>query len=875
MKQLIAILFVVLATCSLQARPGFTDTVKKNPSSPAVRLPHIDVAHVALNLKFDWKKKQAYGTSTITLSPVTATDKVYLDAGKLTINSVKMGPTPMKFEYDGGDKNDGLVITLNRVYQPIEKVTLTIDYHTNYLNDTDPGNVWGSYGKGLRFFQPTKTEPRERKQIWSMGEPEGNRYWYPGYDAPGDYITTEVTATVDKDLLVLSNGTLADVKGNKDGTKTFHWKMDVPHFNHQTSIVVGAYTNVKKQYADIVLNNYGYPDEVAATDASTERLPDMVKYFSEVTGLKYPYPSYTQVMVQEFPWGGGHNTMFSTMSENMVDDYGTHADFFYLWDGVEAYDLAAQWFANNITPATWSDAWLGKSLPDYFNGLYCAHKNGNAEFLLSNHLYNLGAFLGDWNSGVRRPVYTTVIDKVENMTQDNYALLHGSSVLHMLRKQLGDEHWWKAIRYYVQQYSGKTVTTKDFQHAVQTATGVNLDKFFDQWIYKMGRPFFEVTKTYDAAKQQLVMTVKQTQKLDLASTYPQVQYYEGKMEMEIDGRIETVWIKPQAENVFSFASATEPKLVNFDYEGTWIKEVKFDKTLPELLYQFQNSKDVLAQNDAMTELGKIAINAATTAEDKQKIIVAFRNVIQSNAYWRLRNFAMAQLQRILSGGGRGRNANTAPLVLDDATSTMVLNIIKNEDSWNRTQAIFFLGMTKDPKYADVYIQYLNDKSDRVINAAAVGLGKSKSPKAFDALVKLKDKPSWKNQSLISALNGLQNLADPRAFDIALAAVVDNPPGSRWTLITPVWDYRIAAAQTLQAIGKGDAAYPAILEKLKSSLEDNDMSDIMNNLFIIATLGDPRGQEAIDLAKQHFKNNTSALAAVTGYETQLKRSVKKG
>ena len=49
---------------------------------------------------------------------------------------------------------------------------------------------------------------------------------------------------------------------------------------------------------------------------------------------------------------------FSTISENMVDDYGTHADFFYLWDGVEANDLAAQWFGSLLTPRSWEHAWL-------------------------------------------------------------------------------------------------------------------------------------------------------------------------------------------------------------------------------------------------------------------------------------------------------------------------------------------------------------------------------------------------------------------------------------------------------------------------------------------------------------------------------------
>jgi HEAT repeat protein len=77
---------------------------------------------------------------------------------------------------------------------------------------------------------------------------------------------------------------------------------------------------------------------------------------------------------------------------------------------------------------------------------------------------------------------------------------------------------------------------------------------------------------------------------------------------------------------------------------------------------------------------------------------------------------------------------------------------------------------------------LNDSSQRVVNAAANALGKSKSPKAFDALVKLKDKPSWKSQSLIAALNGLKELGDPRGVAIAYEALA-NVQLPRWHLAT--------------------------------------------------------------------------------------------
>jgi HEAT repeat protein len=112
----------------------------------------------------------------------------------------------------------------------------------------------------------------------------------------------------------------------------------------------------------------------------------------------------------------------------------------------------------------------------------------------------------------------------------------------------------------------------------------------------------------------------------------------------------------------------------------------------------------------------------------------------------------------------------------------------------RTSALFTLGNSKDLKFEDCSFEALNDHSERVVNAAANALGKSKSPKAFDALVKLKDKPSWKSQSLIAALNGLKELGDPRGVAVAYEALA-NVQLPRWHLATPIWDYPVAAADT--------------------------------------------------------------------------------
>ena len=192
--------------------------------------------------------------------------------------------------------------------------------------------------------------------------------------------------------------------------------------------------------------------------------------------------------------------------------------------------------------------------------------------------------------------------------------------------------------------------------------------------------------------------------------------------------------------------------------------------------------------------------------------------------------------------------------------------------WLKRAAINFLGKTNDPNFSDIYIQALSDESDRVINAAAIALGKTKSPKAFDALMSLENKKSWKNQNRISALNGLQQLGDVRAIDYVVNCIKDNQ-SPRWYLATPVWDYPFAAVNTLVALGKADLAYPILIERFKKSMTDNDVNDIFQNVQLINLLNDKRATELYSLLKEKYTTNVIISDAIKNYEQQFLETIK--
>ena len=94
-----------------------------------------------------------------------------------------------------------------------------------------------------------------------------------------------------------------------------------------------------------------------------------------------------------------------------------------------------------------------------------------------------------------------------------------------------------------------------------------MDWFFDEWLYKMGHPVFRVTQDYDAANKILSLKVRQEQRPDPESTYPQVAFFQTPVDIEIgtanSTRVERVQIEAKEEQTFKLAVDSEPLLVLF------------------------------------------------------------------------------------------------------------------------------------------------------------------------------------------------------------------------------------------------------------------------------------------------------------------------
>ena len=199
-------------------------------------------------------------------------------------------------------------------------------------------------------------------------------------------------------------------------------------------------------------------------------------------------------------------------------------------------------------------------------------------------------------------------------------------------------------------------------------------------------------------------------------------------------------------------------------------------------------------------------------------------------------------------------------------------MVEREESWAKAWTINFLGNSLQKKYVPLYLEGLKDYSDRVVFMSAIALGKSKDPSAYDALMKLPEKPSWKNQSLISAMYGLKELQDQRAYDFTLTTLMASEK-PHWNLGTPIWDHRLAAAHTLVALDRVSQAYDLVYANFKDALVNNHYNDIFYNAQLAAILGDTRGAAVFEQLEQQFKHDKNALSAIAQLQQTFENSQK--
>jgi aminopeptidase N len=314
--------------------------------------------------------------------------------------------------------------------------------------------------------------------LWTLSEPYGSKDWWPCKQDLNDKIDSiDVIVHTPEAYRVASNGLLVEESGQGD-TKTYHWQHRYPIPAYLIAVAVTNYAVysdwVPTDSDPIEVLNYVFPENLSSAQNQTEDIIEMMQLFNDLFGL-YPFAEEKYGHAQ-FGWGGGmeHQTM-SFMG-----------GFSY---GLQAHELAHQWFGNKVTCGSWEDIWLNEGFATYLTAL-------TYEFLGNEQAWE------DWKSSRINSVtslnYGSVwvndTTDVNRIFSGRLSYSKGALLLHMLRWTLGDEDFFQAARNYLNDPSLAFgyASTEDLQGHLEAQSGLDLETFFDDWFFGQGYPSYHL-----------------------------------------------------------------------------------------------------------------------------------------------------------------------------------------------------------------------------------------------------------------------------------------------------------------------------------------------------------------------------------------------
>jgi aminopeptidase N len=771
----------------------------------------ITIRNIKLDLKVDLEKKKVASQAAVSFQCIKPASTLNLDAVGFEVKSVLLADeskpsTRVPFTHDGKT----LRVNLGATWPVGHSGKVVIDYVVQEPKD------------GLHFFAPSKSSPEAPLQVWSQGESISNRYWIPCVDEPDQRQTTEIVCTVPQGFEAVSNGKLVERRENSsDKTVTFDWLQDKPHPAYLMTLVVSQFEVVQEEWDGMPVIYYvpkGHKAEALPTYGKTR---DILTFFSNRFGIRYPWDKYAQVTCYQYG-GGMENTSATTMGDFILQDERSLLDGNSEW--IIAHEMAHQWWGDMVTCRDWSHTWLNEGFASYAEPLWDEQSKGRDEYALNMFQKASGAI----SAGKTRPVMDRRYPNPDSMF-DGRSYPKGAWVLHMLRNRLGDEAFFAGIKKYGTEFKFQSAETMDLRRVLERSSGRDLERFFYDWLERAGNPELEVATEYLSDAKQAKVVIKQTQagepfqfplKINLycaGSEQPTV-ISEDMTEKEISlrvalpGQLERVEVDPDQAVLAVWKENKSRDL--------WREQLAHGTTVPvrmRAMRHFEETKD--------TADSEFLVNAFKD-EKFHAIKIALANAIGTAGGSSARDALLAGLQDADARIRRACLSNLGKFKGDEAVNKKVRDILQNGDA----------------SYA-------------VEGAALEAYAKLGNKDALAVATPWLAKRSHQDVLAIAALGAIGALEDPAALETLLS----------WTQPGHPSRVRSAAMRGLGQLVKSkklsDAQNQTVLKSFISALENDDRLLGFMTLNALPDLGPLAVQAipAIEKASENLPGNAKEMA----------------
>jgi aminopeptidase N len=446
-----------------------------------VRAQDIDVLHYKFNLKLNDESNEIAGVAELTFIFKKPVDKFKIDLVRGGSHTKGMNPQIVQNEFiaRAGFNDSNIVFRLKQLPVLDSIYTLTIVYN-------------GVPADGLII---SKNKHGDRT-FFADNWPNRAHHWIPCVDRPDDKASFEFIVTTPSHYSVISNGIKVEEKENGYGSKTTHWREDIPQ--PTKVMVIGVAHFAKKTFVDspndIPVSAWVYPKDSTKGFYDFALAPEILKFFADYIA-PFPYKKLANVQSKTI-FGGMENASTIFYAENLVT--GDRSA-----ESTIAHEIAHQWFGDMASEKSFAHLWLSEGFASYMTHIYYENKYSKEAF--QDRLKADREEIIDFAKQSSSPVVDSTSNLMSLLNANSYQ--KGAWVLHMLRNEVGDKTFQKIIQAYYHQYKGGNAETRDFEAIAERVSGKELTWFFDQWLYRPGIPLLQTSTAVQ--NNEFTLTVKQ------------------------------------------------------------------------------------------------------------------------------------------------------------------------------------------------------------------------------------------------------------------------------------------------------------------------------------------------------------------------------
>ncbi|HTL43739.1 MAG TPA: M1 family aminopeptidase [Vicinamibacterales bacterium] len=245
----------------------------------------------------------------------------------------------------------------------------------------------------------------------------------------------------------------------------------------------------------------GNPRQANRTRSFADKAADILRFYTSLLG-DVPYGSFTVALTEADVPGGHSPAYFAILNQPLPTTpfrwgndpvaFQNYPSFFL------AHEIAHQWWGQAVGWKNYHEQWLSEGFAQYFAALYAERERGADQFTSVLRQMRRTAM----DQSPNGPVWLGYrLGHIKGDSRIFRALVYnkGAMVLHMLRRLLGDDAFFRGLRNFYATWRYKKAGTDDLRASMEAASGQSLERFFDRWIFDTELPSLRFTSRVDAA----------------------------------------------------------------------------------------------------------------------------------------------------------------------------------------------------------------------------------------------------------------------------------------------------------------------------------------------------------------------------------------